>query len=291
MWRNLFIILFIFPAISFSQSAGDQLAVKNSMAFDKVSLNLTGTSGICLIKPAIHDDVLNVKKSAESPHIEISLQHQIKDRINHIHFQLNKKSVNNMGKALSHKIFNKSEEDDKWYVYLSRHKPYSLNLNYPVGDSYADLSGLPIETLKINTGNADVKIGYFSSIYNPVEMDTFLAQVDFGSLHVAHLNMAKAKTIIADVGFGNLLLDFSDKCKNNSQIKVSVGAGKLTVNLPKHDTPVMVKLNDSPLCRVKIPEGFSQTAKNIFVNAAYLKNPQPHLTFDVDVALGNILFE
>jgi hypothetical protein len=290
MWKNLLIILFIFPSVSFSQSASNQLAVKNSTAFDKVNLYLTGTSGICLIKPAIHNDVLNVKKSDEALQIETYLQHQIKDRVNHIYFQLNEKKVDNMGKALSNKIFRKKKED-KWYVYLSRHKPYNLTLNYPVGDAHADFSGLPIENIKIKTGNADVKIGYFSRIYNPVEMDTFMAHVDFGSLQVAHLNMAKAKTIIADVGFGSLLLDFSDECKNISQIKVSVGAGKLTVNLPEHEVPVMIKLNDSPLCRVKIPEGFSQTAKNIFVNAAYLKNPDPRLTFDVDVALGNILFE
>jgi hypothetical protein len=291
MWKKWLLFFMIIPGIINAQSDDNKLSVKNSLDFDKVSLKLTGTSGICHIKPAIHDYIMNVRKSNQSRPFETQLQQNIKNRINHIDFELKEKEVDNLGKALSQKLFNNSSEDGNWYVYLSRHKPYNLNLNYPVGDARVDLSGLPIEGMKINTGNADVEIGYYSGIYNPVEMDTFLAHVEFGSLNVAHINLSKAKNIIADVGFGSMTLDFSDKCKNPSSIKVSVGAGKLHVNLPKHNVPVMVRVNNSPLCRVKLPDEFTQAEKNVFVNTAYLENPQPQLTFDVDVAMGNINFE
>ncbi|MFW5700842.1 MAG: hypothetical protein ACOCWM_04050 [Cyclobacteriaceae bacterium] len=291
MWRNWLLIFMLLPGIGYAQSNGNGLSIVNSIAFDKVNLNLTGTSGVCHIKPAIHDYILNVKKTNKFHLFETNLHHNIKDRVSHINFHLKEKEVDNLGKALSQKIFKSSSYKNNWYVYLSRHKPYNLNLNYPVGDAMVDLSGLPIENMKINTGNADVEIGYYSGIYNPVAMDTFMAHVEFGSLKVAHINMSKANTIIADVGFGSMQLDFSDICKNSSNIKASVGAGKLRINLPVHNVPVMVKINNSPLCRVNLPDEFTQTEKNVFVNTAYLKNPQPRLIFDVDVALGNIDFE
>ena len=285
------LILMLIPGIGITQSNENNLAVKNSIDFDKVTLKLTGNSGICHIKPAIHDYIMDVKKSNQAQLFETRLQQNIKDRVNHIHFQLNEKEVDNLGKALSQKFFNSNSEENKWYIYLSRHKPYNLNLNYPVGDALVDLSGLPIEGMKINTGNADVEIGYYSGIYNPVAMDTFMAHVEFGSLNVAHINMSRAKNIIADVGFGSMTLDFSDKCKNPSTVTASVGAGNLHVHLPQHHVPVMVKVNNSPLCRVKLPDEFVQSEKNIFVNAAYLEDPHARLIFDVDVALGNITFE
>lgn len=292
MWKNWLLLCILVPCIGYAQPGEDILAVKNSLDFDKVKLNLTGTSGTCHIKPAIHDYILDIKKSSKTQLFETNHQQNIKDRVNHINFHLKEQEVDNVGKALSQKIFSSNSADEnKWYVYLSRHKPYKLNLNYPVGDAKVDLSGLPIESMKIKTGNADVEIGYYSGIYNLVAMDTFMAHVEFGSLKVSHINMSKAKNIIADVGFGSMLLDFSDKCKNASHVQVSVGAGKLHVNLPRHEVPVMVKVNNSPLCRVNLPEGFTQSEANVFVNAAFLQDPNPRLTFDVDVALGNINFE
>ena len=63
-------------------------------------------------------------------------------------------------------------------MYLTDSKPYFLELHYGIGNANIDLSGLAIKTLKVNTGSADVNVGYYSSLENQIDMDTFFVKVD-----------------------------------------------------------------------------------------------------------------
>ncbi|MEJ0054893.1 MAG: hypothetical protein WDN75_04140 [Bacteroidota bacterium] len=42
-------------------------------------------------------------------------------------------------------------------------------------------------------------------------MDTFFVKVDLGSLNVKQMNLSRSKVVMAEVGFGNIFLDFSNK--------------------------------------------------------------------------------
>ena len=103
--------------------------------------------------------------------------------------------------------------------------------------------------------------------------------------------MSRTRHMIADVGFGNMTLDFTSKPLVSNQIKGSVGAGNLTILLPSNDTPVLLKIKDSWLCSVKMPEQFKKVSENVFANAAYSKDAKNSLTFDLDVSMGNIIFK
>ena len=116
-------------------------------------------------------------------------------------------------------------------------------------------------------------------------------KVDLGSVNVKNLNMSRARYMLADVGFGNMTLDFRSRPLVSNIIKGSVGAGNLTVLLPPSDTPVLVKIKDSWLCSVKIPSQFHKVSENVFANAAYTKDAKNSLTFDIDVSMGNIIFQ
>jgi hypothetical protein len=144
--------------------------------------------------------------------------------------------------------------------------------------------------LKINTGSADVNVGY-SSLENQVDMDTFLVKVDLGSLNVKNLNLSRTRYMVADVGFGNMTLDFSNEPLVSNRIKGSVGAGNLIIILPSEQTPVLIKIHDSWLCSVKIPAGLKKIGENTFANAAYKKDAKNSLTFDLDVSMGSIVFK
>ena len=162
-----------------------------------------------------------------------------------------------------------------------------LNLNCVVGNAKIDLSGLPVEKLKINSGNADVHIGYFSNTYNPMIMDSLLVKVDLGSLTIDELNLSKARQIVADVGLGSLSMDFSDR---NVIVKASVGAGKLQITIPENDYPILIQINNSPLCHVKLPKSFKSLEKNIFVNNLYKSGADNLVEFDLNVTVGHIAF-
>jgi hypothetical protein len=178
-----------------------------------------------------------------------------------------------------------------WKMYLSDAKPYLLDLNYGVGNANIDLSGLAVQNLKINTGSADVNIGYHSGLENLVEMDTFFVRVDLGSVSAKNLSLARTKYVMANVGFGNLMLDLSTTPVVSNHVVGSVGAGNLIILLPSDNTPVFVKIKDSWLCSVKMPNGLNKVSENTFSNAAYTKDPKNALTFDLDVSMGNIIFK
>ena len=122
-------------------------------------------------------------------------------------------------------------------------------------------------------------------------MDTFYVKVDLGSVNARNMSLTRTKCVVADVGFGNLLLDFSASPTVTNSVKGSVGAGNLVILLPADNTPVMVRIKDSWLCSVKMPENLKKVGENTFANAAYNKNARNALVFDLDVSLGNIIFK
>ncbi|MEQ9441817.1 MAG: hypothetical protein RIG62_22445, partial [Cyclobacteriaceae bacterium] len=165
------------------------------------------------------------------------------------------------------------------------------SLNYGMGSSTVDLSGLAVGKLKVKTGSATIKIGYTANTPNEVAMDTFYTKVDLGVLELDHLNLSRAREVIADVGFGKLTMHFSDNLTQQSQVKASIGAGSLMVKFDDMENPIIIRVNDSPLCRVKMPKSFRKIQQNTFVNKFYQENAENLLSFDIDVSVGNVEFK
>jgi hypothetical protein len=270
-----------------------QFTVENSQACEKVNLHLRANTGDCFIKAGHNSELLNVFSNQD----QSSYSHQYrKDIINstcQIYLNFENTNARGIGQTISTRMFGQDEAVDNkiWKMYLSDSKPYNLELDYGVGNAHVDLSGLAIKKLKINTGSADVNIGY-SSLENKVEMDTLSVKVDLGSLHVENLNLSKTRYTSADVGFGNMTLDFSaNPPLVTNRIEGSVGAGNLIIILPSNQTPMLVKINDSWLCSVRIPEGMKKIRANTFANAAYHEDAENALLFNLDVSMGNIIFK
>lgn len=267
--------------------------VENSSSFDKVDLTLSGGSGTCYIRPTPNNNPVNVYSTVESeapgPRCESVLdQRTQKVNVNFIDGQSDESSI---GKV-PFKVFGSDQEGlNQWHVYLSKKKPVNLNLTYGMGNAFVDLSGLSIEKLNITTGSADVSVSYVSGQYNQMEMDTFCIKVDLGELEARQIPLSNAKNIIADVGFGSLYLDFTDKSRIRSNVNATVGAGNLVVNANESINPMIIYIQNSPLCRVKIPEGFTEIRKNVFVNSQYDQDAENLITFNIDVTMGNIIFK
>ena len=210
-----------------------------------------------------------------------------------IKLALEQESQRGVGKKISYQVFGSDDRPSEkfWKVYLTESTPYSLNLDYGLGNANIDLSGLSVEKLKINTGSADVNITYGTGIENKVTMDTFFIKVDMGTVTAQHINLAKSKVVVANVGFGNMYLDFSDKPTTSNHIIGSVGAGNLTIQLPSDEVPVVVKINDSWLCSLNLSKSLKKVGTNKFANASYSKNAKNALNFDLDVSMGKIIFK
>jgi len=271
-----------------------QFTVEDVSSCENIRLCLKANSGNCFIKPSQNTEILNVFSNQTETSYAHNFRKEVKGKTCEVLLNLEETQTEGISQTISTRFFGASDKpvsDKLWKMYLTDAKPYFLELNYGIGNANIDLSGLAIKTLKVNTGSADVNVGYYSSLENQIDMDTFSVKVDLGSVNVKNLNMSRARYMIADVGFGNMTLDFRSKPLVSNKIKGSVGAGNLTILLPSNETPVLVKIKDSWLCSVKMPEEFKKVSANVYANTAYTKDTKNSLTFDLDVSMGNIIFK
>ena len=99
------------------------------------------------------------------------------------------------------------------------------------------------------------------------------------------------KNVITKIGFGNVMLDFERGIAESCRVDASVGAGNLEIILPEEQTPIIIYVRDSPLCSVRMTKDFEEVEKNVFVNRSYKVDAENLLTFDIDVALGQVYFK
>jgi hypothetical protein len=261
----------------------------------KVNLNVNAASVNCRINSTYNTHIVSVYGYPESREFHPVSHTEIVGNTQHVILDFEDGTSQDLSTNISTRMFSgfseKSNTDKKpWYIYLSKSIPYDLSLNYGIGSSTVDLSGLAVENLKVNTGSAAIRIGYAANKPNEVVMDTFYTSVDLGVLQLDHLNLSRAKEVIADVGFGKLIMHFSDNLTDQSRIKASIGAGSLQVTFDDIENPVIVEVPDSPLCRIKMPQTFRKIGPNTFVNEFYQEDADNLLSFDIDVSVGNVEF-
>lgn len=285
---------FVLVSLAFGQIK-KQFSVEDTPACENIHLSVKANSGNCYIKPSQSQDILNVFSNQTEEAYAHNFRKEVKGKTCEVVLNLEEVQANGVSQTISTRFFGPSDkrvsENKLWKMYLTESKPYLLELNYGVGNANIDLSGLAIKKLKINTGSADVNVGYYSELENQVDMDTFFVKVDLGSVNVRNINLSRTRFVMADVGFGNMTLDFANKPMVSNRIKGSVGAGNLIILLPSEETPVLVKVQDSWLCSLKMPASLRKIGENTFANAAYKKGARNSLIFDLDVSMGNIVFK
>lgn len=260
-------------------------------SYDTVDFSLDATSGISFVRTVQGGNPLNIFGNPDLDKINPSFMSQVKNNTCKVELKLDEFKSSGLGNGLVFAMFGDTEEEESnyWKMLLNDNKIYHLDLTFGIGSSDVDLSGAAVRNLRIKTGSADVKIGYEKARYNLTDMDTFMIKVDLGSIEAADLNLARARNIIADVGFGNAALDFGDKSTQTCDVRASVGAGNLTVNIPR-EAPIIIRIKDSPLCGISIEDNFEQVERNVYVSPYYDARADNLLKFDIDVSLGNIDF-
>jgi len=294
MWRILLLGLVGLMGHDSCGQIKKHFTVENSSSFDRVDLTLSGGSGTCYIRPTPNNNPVNIYGSSQSSNLAPRCESVLVQRTQRVNVNFTEEKLDDFSsKKVSFKVFggDDGDKDNQWHVYLSKKKPINLNLNYGMGNAYVDLSGLAVEKLNITTGSADVSVGFISGQYNQQKMDTFCIKVDLGELEARQIALSNAKTIIADVGFGSLYLDFTNKSHVKSNVNATVGAGNLIVNANESINPMIIYIRNSPLCRVKIPHGFTEIRDNVFVNDKYDQDAENLITFNIDVTMGNVIFK
>lgn len=270
-----------------------QFSVESNGDCQMVNLQLKSKTGNCFIRSTQNNELLAVYSNQNLEEYDHTFGNEVKDKVCRLKLALEQEANQGVGKSISYQVFGRGEKasDKFWKVYLTESMPYFLDLDYGLGNANIDLSGLSVQKLKIKTASADVNVNYAAQLENKVIMDTFLVKIDMGSVNARQLNLSRAKVVVADVGFGNMLLDFSNRSIQPSRVIGSVGAGNLVIQLPSEDTPVLVTINDSWLCSINLCKSLKKIGENKYANSAYGKSSKDALTFDLDVSMGKIVFK
>lgn len=265
--------------------------VQDDVSCEKIYFYLKASSGTCDIRTRHGDNPINIMGSSLEDFITPEFGQQKEGDVLHTWLNLNDSGKEGFASKMA-KIFGKksTDENNYWSIYFTDFKPYDLDLNYGVGKAYIDLSDIAVEKLKITSGNAHVKVGYHSNLNNKVVMDSFMVNVDLGDVEIDRLNMARAKVVMAEVGFGTLILNLDKESEVASEIWVRVGAGSLTVNLQEDEVPMMIRIKDTSYRKLKVPEDFVKIRDNVYVNAAYDPDAINLLTFNIDLSMGSVTF-
>ena len=266
--------------------------IKQSSDFDTVDFYLKATATNCLLKQASEDkNPLSIYGNPNLEKINPSFVSTVQEKTCYARLKLDEYNSSGFGDSFTMAVSRSDKENDFWKVNLNDDKVYKLNLIYGFGNADINLTGSAIDKLKIKSGSADILVGYDDGNYNPIKMDTFFVKADFGSIVAKRMELSRAQNVITKIGFGNVLLDFDQSNKERCAVDASVGAGNLEVLLPREGTPVIIRIKDSPLCAVKMVDGFEEVEKNVFVNMNYSASAENLLTFNVDVALGMVRFK
>ena len=268
-------------------------ALKDAGNYDSVSFSMHATSGNCTVQSASIEDQspLSIFGNPDLDKINPSFKYKVVERKCNVSLDLQEFRSSSLGDGLVFAMMRSDEDENNyWKVNFDKNKIYFLDLSYGIGNANVDLSGSSVKSFKINSGTADIFVEYKKDQPNQIAMDPFEVKVDMGTIITKKLVLANADNIIANIGFGKALLDLSDPQTKKCDVTASVGAGNLDVLLPKGNTPIIIYLKDSPLCGVRLAEGFEEVEHNVYVNMDYTVDAKNLLTFDVDVALGSITF-
>jgi hypothetical protein len=269
-----------------------QLSIDNHPQCETVRLNLKAHAGTCFIKPTDNPELLCMYSNQNPDAYAHQLTKEIRGKTCDIKIFIDEPGRAGLGQTISAQLFGNEPATGQtfWKVYLTQQKTYNLALNYALGEANIDLSGLAIENFRLLSGSSSVRVGYPTGVENKVPMDTFYVKVELGSVTVNNLSLSRARHVMADVGFGNLTLDLSNKPLNALQVYGSVGAGNLIIILPEESIPTLVKVKDSWLCSVKLTPNFNKISEGTFATSSYNGNDPNTLVFNLEVSMGNIIF-
>ena len=266
--------------------------IKDSPSFDTVEFYLKATATNCLIDQSLETkDPLTIYGNPDLEKINPSFKSKVYNNTCYAKLVLDEYNSSNFSDRFTFAMSRNTKDNDFWKVSFSDNKIYRLNLNYGFGNADVNLTGSPIQKFKLRSGSADILVGYDEGNMNPIKMDTFFVKADFGSIVAKHMDLARAKNVITKIGFGNVVLDFEKGIVEPCRVDASVGAGNLEVILPYEETPIIIYVKDSPLCSIRLTRDFEEVEKNVFVNRSYTVDSENLLTFNVDVALGQVHFK
>ncbi len=291
------LVTVVVVCLSISSGAYAQLkkfyTLKQSNEYDTVDFTLKAATGHSFVKNyAEQTDPMVIYGNPDLERINPSFKTKYSGKTCYASLELNAFNSHSFGDGFTFVMAKKTKEEhgNYWKILVNNEKVYRFHMKYGVGNTEVDLSNIKLDKLWLNTGSANVTVGYQPESRNLIKMDTFFVKTDMGSIQTKYLGNSRANTYMADIGFGTAQLDFRGCDNEKVRCNAKIGAGSLDVLIPTKSTPVIIYVKESPFCGIRMSEDFEMVEKNVYVNRSYSAKATNLMTFDIDLALGTISF-
>ncbi len=142
----------------------------------------------------------------------------------------------------------------RWRLYLSRRTPLDLTLRLGAAEADVDLTGVPLEALRLESGLARTALRFTAP--NPIEMGDLEIEAGLSEFTATGLGHARFEQFDFDGGAGRFTLDFTGGAlRPGAEADVRVGIASLTLVLPAGQA-VELEAPTSPVVALRLPSAF-----------------------------------
>jgi hypothetical protein len=175
-------------------------------------------------------------------------------------------------------------DDARWDISLSRGYTWDIELDMGVTEADIDLSGLPIDMLKLDHGVSECRIVFTER--NPLEMRRLVVDAGVGDLELAGLGYANAEDMYFDGGTGEFVLNFTGQNDGYRTAHIDVGVGSVTIELPRN-LPVRIDTEEGWLNSVTVPKRhFDEIDDDVYETDGY-ETASYGLEIRLDIGIGS----
>lgn len=167
---------------------------------------------------------------------------------------------------------------NKWDLVLGD-MPMDLVINGGAYQGKIELGGLPIQTLWVNDGAADVEMSF--SHLNPRQMDLFTYSTGASNIRLTGLANANFRNFIFRGGAGSYTLDFSGTLQQDANVTVESGVSSVTIVVPT--TTAARLILQGGLSNVAASGGWKKDGNTFQVDGS-----GPVLAITINMGLGNL---
>jgi len=168
--------------------------------------------------------------------------------------------------------------ENTWDLKLADY-PMKLKIGAGAYEGRLDLGGLSIQSLEINDGAADMRLGF--SEPNQVEMEKFTYSTGASTVRLKNLANANFAEMSFTSGAGDYHLDFSGQLQRDAQVKIESGISNLVIVVPEGTAANVVV--DGGLTSINVSGSWVHSG-----DTYQLQGSGPTLTIQIDMNAGNL---
>jgi len=275
----VFIIIPVMIAFAFSVvSARDIQSLEKSAPADGdvKKVNLEADIGVAEVFVTTHaaGDVYSADVRYDADQIDVNVEYE-KNGSSADLFLSSEKSDNDL---------DIDTDDTRWDISLSRNYTWDIEFDMGVTDAEIDLSGLPIDILKLDHGVSECRVVFTEP--NPIEMRRLAVDAGVGDLELAGLGYANAEDMYFDGGTGDFTLDFAGQTEGFRTARVDVGVGSVAIELPR-GLPVRIEAEEGWLNSVTVPKRhFDEVDDDVYETKNY-EEAAYGLEIRLDIGIGS----